>query len=471
MIGYRRRLIWSDAIVVIAVVLAAEFARFGFDFEVGVASVQAPAILVSAVLAALWIMVLHVTRVCDVRIIGSGTAELSRVATASLMVFGLMAIIDLLFALNVARGFIALALPLGTLLLMSSHLAWRLYLRRERANLRCMSRVLVVGNERSARPMLSHLERNPRLGYEVVGVCLPTVDSRTAASITIEKRPIPILGDFSAAAIAVQQVGATTVAVTSAEVLGHSAMRELSWELEGLGVDMLVDPGVIDVAGPRMLVRPVAGLPMLHIDKPTYSGANRILKSLVDRVGALALLLAMWPVLLACAIAVKLDSQGPVFYKADRMGINNVPFRMWKFRSMVVDADARLAELSVLNEGSGLLFKIRDDPRVTRVGRFIRRYSLDELPQLFNVLGGSMSLVGPRPPLPAEVARYEGPVMRRMLVKPGITGLWQVSGRSDLSWEESVRLDLRYVENWSIATDVQILWRTVRAVFVRSGAY
>lgn len=220
-----------------------------------------------------------------------------------------------------------------------------------------------------------------------------------------------------------------------------------------------------------MMLRPVAGLPLLHIDKPTYQGATKFRKATVDRVGATLLLLMILPVLVAIAVAVKLDSAGPVFYRATRIGLNNQPFLMWKFRSMVVDADSMRASLAAVDEGAGVLFKVRDDPRVTRVGRFIRRYSLDELPQLFNVVDGSMSLVGPRPPLREEVEQYDGRVARRMLVKPGMTGLWQVSGRSDLSWEESVRLDLSYVENWSATQDLVILWRTARAVIGKDGAY
>ncbi|OPX07450.1 sugar transferase, partial [Gordonia sp. i37] len=214
-----------------------------------------------------------------------------------------------------------------------------------------------------------------------------------------------------------------------------------------------------------------AALPLLHIDKPRYEGANRFRKAALDRVGALTALLMLAPIMVAVGIAIKVDSAGPIFYRAVRIGLNNKPFEMWKFRSMVQDADKRKHELAHLDEGAGVLFKMRDDPRVTRVGQFIRRYSLDELPQLFNVVTGSMSLVGPRPPLPDEVEKYDGRVARRMLVKPGITGLWQVSGRSDLSWEESVRLDLSYVENWSIMQDVVILWRTAKAVLAKEGAY
>ena len=248
-------------------------------------------------------------------------------------------------------------------------------------------------------------------------------------------------------------------------------MQSLCWELDELDVRLFVAPGLVDVSGPRVLMRPLAGLPLLHISRPQYKSAVRLWKGISDKLGAAALLLALSPVLLTVAVAIKFDSRGPVFYRAARVGYQNEPFRMWKFRSMVIDADARRAALTGTDDGNGVLFKMKDDPRVTRVGKWIRRYSLDEIPQLFDVLAGDMSIVGPRPPLTEEVEKYDGRISRRMLVKPGMTGLWQVSGRSDLTWEESVRLDLYYVENWSLMQDLVILWRTARAVLSSDGAY
>jgi exopolysaccharide biosynthesis polyprenyl glycosylphosphotransferase len=215
----------------------------------------------------------------------------------------------------------------------------------------------------------------------------------------------------------------------------------------------------------------VEGLPLMHVDIPQYSGAKHVLKRVVDVAMALGALLALSPLLLVLAIIVRLDSPGPVLFRQDRVGKDGHPFGMFKFRSMVVDAEARLAALDQRNEGAGVLFKLRDDPRVTHCGRWMRKYSLDELPQLWNVVLGHMSMVGPRPPLDREVSGYEHHTHRRLLIKPGITGLWQINGRSDLAWEEAVRLDLYYVENWSIAGDLLILWRTFRAVIKPSGAY
>ncbi|ESU46381.1 undecaprenyl-phosphate galactose phosphotransferase [Streptomyces sp. HCCB10043] len=196
-----------------------------------------------------------------------------------------------------------------------------------------------------------------------------------------------------------------------------------------------------------------------------------MVKNVLDRAGALFGLLALAPLLLAVALSVRLSSRGPVFHRQVRQGQHNRPFTMWKFRTMVADAEQLKAQLAVVNEVDGPLFKMRSDPRVTPVGRMLRRTSIDELPQLLNVLLGHMSLVGPRPPLPEEASRYDEREHRRLAVKPGLTGLWQVSGRSDLSWQETVSLDLWYVDNWSVAADMGLLARTVRAVTDGRGAY
>ncbi|MCX2965391.1 sugar transferase [Gordonia aquimaris] len=464
-------LAWSDAIVVAIAIAVAQVVRFGTDSATTPnGAIQAPAALVSVALGFAWVLTLRAFHTLDRRVVGSGSQEYSRIVTACLSVFGVLAMLDLLFRLNIARGFLALALPIGTAGLLLSRWLWRRRLSKQRAQSRNLEHVLVVGEPGSAVTLMERLMDNPSLGYRVVGICLPTHTSRRE-TVAVRGQNVPVLGTFDDVCQSVADAGATTVAITSAEALGHHAMQSLSWDLEGLEVDMVVSPGVVDIAGPRMMLRPVAGLPMLHIDKPRYEGANRFRKALVDRVGSAVLILMISPLLAVVAAAIKLDSPGPVFYRATRVGLNNEPFQMWKFRSMVQDADSLKANLRALNEGSGVLFKMRDDPRVTKVGAFIRRYSIDELPQLFNVLEGTMSLVGPRPPLPDEVERYDGRVARRMLVKPGMTGLWQVSGRSDLSWEESVRLDLSYVENWSIMQDALIMWKTARAVVGKDGAY
>jgi exopolysaccharide biosynthesis polyprenyl glycosylphosphotransferase len=250
-------------------------------------------------------------------------------------------------------------------------------------------------------------------------------------------------------------------------------MQNLSWDLDGLNVDMLVAPGIVDVAGPRMALRPVEGLPLLHIEKPQYGASQSILKSTLDLAVASFVLLMVAPVMFVTACAIKLHDGGPVFFRHARVGKDGREFRVWKFRSMVQNADARKAALQVAaQDGSrAVFFKSEDDPRITPIGRFIRKTSIDELPQLFNVLSRDMSVVGPRPLVPGEGSEVPNFVERRLLVKPGITGLWQVSGRSDLPEEDRIRLDLLYVENWSLMQDVMILWRTVRVVLTSQGAY
>jgi exopolysaccharide biosynthesis polyprenyl glycosylphosphotransferase len=282
---------------------------------------------------------------------------------------------------------------------------------------------------------------------------------------------LPVYGTFDEVAEAVDAACVDTVLVLSCPELDGQALRRLAWRLERDEVDLILASALIDVAGDRTTIRPVDGLPILHVEHPRLDGGARVVKEFFDRLGAALLLVLLSPVLVVVALCIRRDSPGPVFFRQVRVGRDGQHFLIYKFRSMYLDAEARLAEIQHLNEYDGVLFKVRNDPRVTPVGRWLRRLSLDEVPQLFNVLRGDMSLVGPRPPLPEEVAVYPDDMRRRLAVKPGMTGLWQVSGRSDLPWEEAVRLDLRYVENWSLSLDLVILMRTVAAVTRSSGAY
>jgi exopolysaccharide biosynthesis polyprenyl glycosylphosphotransferase len=355
--------------------------------------------------------------------------------------------------------------------LLLSRWLWRRWLAKERSEGRNISPVLVVGSHNTAAAMAQEFEKARAAGYRVVGVCVPGWGTGRGDTLNVDGHPVPVLGDESAVIDALRATGANMVAVSNTEYLGTGGMRALAWQLEEVDADLVVSPGVIDVAGPRLQIHPVAGLPLLHVDRPQYRGAVKSSKLALDLIGAGIWLLLLWPLFLVVAILIKLDSRGPVFYRAERIGLNGKPFAMLKFRTMVVNAEERRIALLGRNEGAGPLFKMRHDPRVTKVGRWLRRLSIDEAPQLINVLLGQMSLVGPRPPLRSEVATYSGDVHRRLFVKPGITGLWQVSGRSNLSWEESVRLDLFYVENWSLIQDLVIMWRTIGAVCRSAGAY
>jgi exopolysaccharide biosynthesis polyprenyl glycosylphosphotransferase len=280
-----------------------------------------------------------------------------------------------------------------------------------------------------------------------------------------------VFGGLRNVARVVEQYDADTVAVLACPEMSGVRLRELAWELEKTGTDLCVAPALLDVAGPRTTIRPVAGLPLLHVDHPEFTGAKKGIKDAFDKVLGVSALALLAPVFIIVAIAIRLSDGGPALFRQTRVGKDGRPFTVYKFRTMVLDAEDRKAQLAVSNEKDGVLFKIRNDPRITTVGARLRRWSVDELPQLINVVRGDMSLVGPRPALPDEAARYGDYVRRRLVVKPGITGLWQVNGRSDLSWEESVRLDLRYVENWSLVLDLQVLWKTCSAVLHGSGAY
>jgi exopolysaccharide biosynthesis polyprenyl glycosylphosphotransferase len=414
-----------------------------------------------------WVLALAIARAYDSKAFGVGSDEFSRVLHAAIGLTAAIAFLSYATKAEVARGYVILALPLATVLCLFGRYLARKRLHNRRVAGDCMSNLVAVGSEESVTELVTELRRDPHSGLRVVGICLPgeTASARTHLGI-------PVLGGFEDVHLAVRVTSADTVVVTSAPEMNATKLRRLSWLLERADIDLIVAPGLMEVAGPRLHIRPVTGLPLLHVEEPEFSGIRRLIKGAVDRIGAFLALVLLSPIIFAVALLVRLTSPGPALFRQIRIGRDGREFSMIKFRTMVRDAEARRAELVTHNErAEGLLFKIRDDPRITPLGRVLRKYSLDELPQLFNVLGGSMSLVGPRPPLPAEVERYGDDVKRRLLVKPGLTGLWQISGRSDLPWEESVRLDLRYVENWSLMYDVMILWKTVGTVIRGSGAY
>ncbi|MGB3352089.1 MAG: sugar transferase [Mycobacterium sp.] len=470
--GYARRLVAIDAVAVLLAVGLAQWLRFGgLSGEVSAYRYLDYAV-VSVAIAGLWLAALSINHSRSPRIIGTGAEEYRRVLLATLAVFGGVAIISMLFKLEIARGYLVIALPVGIAVLVFFRWAARQLVRHVRQSQgRCITRVLVVGSAAAVRDLTTSFAREPRSEYQVVGACIPGPIPRTELEIP-GVGTIPTFGDESNVVGAVTATNSHAVAVTATERLNGRGIRDLSWELEKLDIDLLVAPGVVDVAGPRLQMRPVCGLPLIHVEKPQYHGAKRFQKRLFDVVFSGSVLLFGLPILLAVAIAVKLTSKGPVFYRQERIGLDGNPFEMIKFRTMVDGADKMVGKLAALNESEGgVLFKIRQDPRVTPVGKFLRKYSIDELPQFINVLKRDMSVVGPRPPLASEVKSYDDYARRRLLVRPGITGLWQVSGRSDLSWEDSVRLDMFYVENWSMISDLLIALRTVKAMVGHSGAY
>jgi exopolysaccharide biosynthesis polyprenyl glycosylphosphotransferase len=394
-----------------------------------------------------------------------GAEEFRRVVRAGLVVAVAVSLVQYVLGIGLAREYFLVLILMTTAGSLGVRLTARLYLQRRRAaGSGPVGRVVVAGHDEEVRRVLRELGRSRWHGYEVAGVCI-------AESASDADYRVPVARGLESIAESADRAGADAVIVVPCQHFDGADLRRLGWHLETTGTQLLVVPRLVDVASHRTRLHSVGTLPLVHVDHPELTGLRRLGKDLFDRTVAGLALVTAAPVLLMLMVAVRLDSDGPALFRQERVGRDDRRFPMIKLRTMVVDAEARRRELEQHNESDGALFKLREDPRVTRLGRVLRRYSLDELPQLVNVLLGHMSLVGPRPPLPAEVDSYERDARRRLAVKPGLTGLWQVSGRSDLPWEEAVRLDLHYVDNWSPMLDLSILWRTASAVLSKSGAY
>ena len=462
--GYSMRLLATDAAVVITSVLLAQSVRFGTGplDDLGEQSKT----LSSAALALLWLVALSIFQTRAPKVLGIGLDEYRSVVSATFWLFGVIAIAALLFKFEPSRTYLAVALPVGTVGLLTTRWLWRGYMIRRRAGGGCQTQMLVMGDRSAVTELVRELSTSDDHFYEVAAVAIYG-HSGADDLLEVDGLRIPIVGNERHAVESVTRFGIHTVALTGAERFDGRGIRDLLWELEAHDVDLVVSP-----TNSRLVLQPLPGYPLLQVERPHYKEAKRFHKRSFDILFATLALLVASPILLLAALAIKLTSRGPVFYAADRVGIDGRQFTMYKLRTMVENAEAMLVDLTAHNESDGgVLFKIRQDPRITPVGKILRRFSIDEIPQFINVVKGDMSVVGPRPPLQREVLTYEGEVRRRLLVRPGITGLWQISGRSDLTWDESVRLDLSYVENWSMGTDLVIILKTVRAVLGHDGAY
>jgi exopolysaccharide biosynthesis polyprenyl glycosylphosphotransferase len=422
-------------------------------------------LLLSLAMPVVWIVTVIMAGAYDPRFIGVGTDEFRRVLNAGVFLTATVAILSYAAKANLARGYVVIALPCLTLFDLLARFALRKQLHRARSRGYCMRRVVVVGHALVVSDIVTMLRRETYHGLMVVAACI--ADGIPGGLLA----DLPVAAGLDGVPEVVRRFNADTVAVLACPEMAGSQLRQLAWDLEKTGTDLCVAPALLDVAGPRTTIRPTAGLPLLHMDHPEFTGFRLVIKAAFDKTFALLALGFLAPLFGVLALAIKADDGGPVLFKQTRVGRDGRAFGVYKFRTMVEDAEELKATLLRLNQYQGPLFKMKHDPRLTRTGGFLRRWSLDELPQLINVLTGDMSLVGPRPALPEEVAMYGDLVRRRLVVKPGMTGLWQVNGRSDLAWEESVRLDLRYVENWSLMLDLQILWKTCAAVTRGSGAY
>lgn len=413
-----------------------------------------------------WLIMLWGAGTYDRRYLGLGTDEFKRVIRASVTVAASVSFLAFATKTDLSRLSVATALLGAMVLILFTRFLARfvLHLLRKKAG-QAAHRMVLIGTLPETLEVFTAVTRSPAAG--LIPVAIHLTDGYAAARGI--DTPVPVYAGRNVLAL-VREVGADTIAVCGSASSEPGELRRLAWQLEGSGVDLVVAPQLTDIAGPRVHIRPIEGLPLLHVEEPTLSGLAWLAKNLLDRVAAGLGLLALAPLFISVAIAVQISDPGPVFFRQSRVGHEGKVFRVWKFRTMYVDAEERLASLVDRNETDGMLFKIRNDPRVFPIGRFLRASSIDELPQLINVLKGEMSLVGPRP-LPADDGDFLGDVRRRLLVRPGMTGLWQVSGRSDLSWDEAVRLDLYYVDNWSLTYDLSILWRTIGVVLARKGAY
>ncbi|WP_353611766.1 sugar transferase [Arthrobacter sp. OY3WO11] len=468
---YAIRLKFLDAGVILWAVAGAYGVRFGFSDEGAVGSSDIDYATLSVVLVLAWWLMLDFWGSREPRVLGSGSEEYKRVLSSSLWLFGLVAIVSYALRIDTARGFVGLAFPAGVAGLLAGRWLVRQHLSIERKSGKSSSRVMIIGGPYSAAHLVASLKSVPSAGYTPVAAQLPGATQPVRSFSTLD---VPVAGvstDFDSILAAILDSNVDAVAVSAGVNLHPQDLRKLGWELAARDIGMILAPALTDIAGPRIHTQPVAGLPLIHVSTPKLTGGKKVAKRAFDIAVAGLLLLVLSPVFLLLALLVRTTDPGPVFYRQERIGLRGTTFFMLKFRSMKVNADAELQSLLAAQGSADTpLFKVENDPRITPLGRILRKYSLDELPQLLNVLGGSMSLVGPRPQREGEVALYDDAAHRRLYVSPGMSGLWQVSGRSNLSWEESIRLDLYYVENWSLMGDIVILCKTFKAVFASTGA-
>ncbi|MGV0835534.1 sugar transferase [Mycolicibacterium thermoresistibile] len=462
----RRRVLTVDAAIITVVLGLAHAGTFRADTRDGWLAGAA----LSVLLACCWLLALELQQSRDISLVGIGAEEYRRVVTATIWVFGLAAVVSVLIEARLPRDYLGIALAVGLSALLLGRHCVRRDLNRRRMQGKFITRVVVLGRPESVHLLCSSFGRTPGAGYRVVGVCLPGFTGTVGAELATPTGVVPVLGGDDAVESALRLAGADALAVAAIDHIGHEKMRRLVWRLQSMDTDLIVVPGMTDVAGHRLRMRPIDNLPLFHVSAPRQEGPSVIAKRVFDLTFGMAALAAALPVMVVAPAAIKIDDGGPIIFRQRRVGQSGETFRIVKFRTMRVDAEARHDAERTAARHHGVFFKSATDSRVTRVGRYLRATSIDELPQLLNVLAGSMSIVGPRPLVPGEGQSVEHFLERRALVKPGITGLWQTSGRSALSEDERIRLDHSYIDNWSYVHDLVIVWRTIRTVLKREGA-
>jgi exopolysaccharide biosynthesis polyprenyl glycosylphosphotransferase len=459
------RLVALDAVAVSLALVTGYIARFGSLSNVASRTVDYR--FLALVLVPTWLAAMAFAGSYDSRFIAAGPEQYRRVVNGAVWVLAFAAFVSFALHADLSRGFILASIPLATILTLAVRYGARTILHRKFAGNRSAHRVVIIGLPPEVRDLASHMRRASYAGFRVVAALTPGEPGEPSLPAGVFWAG----SDLDAAVHRAQEFGADTIAVGSPQLLAGGRLRRLSWDLEGTDIDLMLAPAITDIAGPRIRIRPVDGLPLLCVEKPQFHGPRRFTKEAIDRTAGVVLLTLLAPLFAGVAIGVRLTSSGPAMFRQTRVGKDGRQFALLKFRSMRVGAPGERPDAGHVYEGSDLPFKARQDPRVTPVGRVLRRYSIDELPQLWNVVSGQMSLVGPRPLVPAEVDGRGTDFHRRLLVKPGMTGLWQVSGRSEVSWDERMRMDLHYVDNWSVGLDLVLLWKTFASVIRGRGAY
>ena len=415
-------------------------------------------------------------------VMAEGYELYTKLINAAIFTIVLASCVAFMLNLQLPRTALIIAPLVGLVCELVARWMMRCLLHHHRRRGECKYTTVIVGSSEGINRTLRLMRRNSALGYMPVAVCPIAPDPRMDDAYVVTNfvadpgiegaDKLRVLSFGSRFARTIERMGVQEVYIADVLSRDSKLLHAMSLAIESLGIELAISVSLADVGGHRLHLRNSAEQQVLIASLPQYRTTTYVIKRIIDIVLSAVALIVSSPIMLGVAIAIKLDDGGPVLFKQTRVGIHGKPFTMYKFRSMVTNAEEIKAKLAAESgQTDRFIFKLKDDPRITKVGKFIRKTSLDEFPQFFNVFKGDMSLVGPRPALPDEVARYGSLYSTRLLVKPGITGPWQVSGRSDLSQEQSEFLDVSYIENWSITGDLAILAKTVMVVFRGTGSY